>query len=303
MHELIGRGGMAEVYRANLLGPSGFSKVVALKKIHPFYANDRHFQELFLNEARLLAKLSHPNIVQVLQVGFDDDSPYLILEWIEGRTLKQILENTLLGKRLLPEPVIRSIMKGILSALVAAHEFEDPETGRTAPIIHRDLSPHNVMIDKNGMVKVLDFGVAKILGGKGDFTKSEAFKGKFPYMSPEMVLGEQVSERSDLFSLGIICFEMLTGSRLFRGNSDFECLELIKKGSIPEISSLRPSVSEALAGFTMKLLRKNPMERMPSAKVALKELAAIKRPKYASPAKMARLATINGFRQSYPLLG
>lgn len=210
----IAQGGMAEVYLAQQTGPAGFSKRLVIKKIHPHLAHSEEFVGMFLDEARVAAQLNHPNIAQIYELGEDEGQYYIAMEFIDGWNLRQVnkkLRRT--GLRIPPELAAR-ITAEVCAGLDYAHRFKDP-SGRNLRIVHRDVSPQNIMISRDGVVKIIDFGIAKASINQ-QLTQGNVLKGKFSYMSPEQAAGKKLDRRSDIFSLGVVLYEMLMGEKPFR---------------------------------------------------------------------------------------
>src|SRR5439155_8787101 len=225
--EKIASGGMAELFRARRTGVEGFQKIVAIKKILPHIADNDEFITMFADEAKLAAQLNHPNIVHIFDLGKIEAGGYFIaMEYVEGRDLRSILQS---GHDLgapLPTPLAVYVASKIAAALDYAHRRRDSE-GRELNIVHRDVSPPNILISYEGDIKLCDFGIAKA-ASKASQTQSGALKGKVQYMSPEQAWGKALDRRSDLFSLGAVLFEMLTEQKLFRGDSDLTVLEKVR---------------------------------------------------------------------------
>ncbi|NBX76116.1 MAG: serine/threonine protein kinase [Proteobacteria bacterium] len=270
--ERVGIGGMGEVFKGILKGPGGFEKPIAVKTL---LLDDPELKKAFLNEARILAKFSHPNIVQIFQAGLtSDNSPYLVLEWIDGSTLREIFESRVPIKRALAPKYVCEILRQALLGLNQVHNSEEPLSPETARIIHRDLSPHNLMIDKSGVVKIVDFGIAKLL--KADrFTQTQALQGKLCYLAPELANGKSASEQSDLFSLGSIAYELLTGEKVFSGNSDFETLDQIKNGKVRELNLSSNAIPLNFQRVVNKLIQVDITKRFKTAKEAYQDLEKI----------------------------
>ena len=208
-------GGMAEVFLGRSRGPVGFARTVAVKRLHPHYARDREFATMFADEARLTARLRHPNIVSTLDVLTEDADMYLVMEYEHGESIARIAER--IPDRRVPPTIAASIITGVLGGLHAAHEATDPG-GAPLHIVHRDVTPQNVMVGIDGVARILDFGVAKSKSNLHK-TKLGQLKGKPPYMAPEQVTGSTIDRRVDVFAAGVVLWEMLTGRRLFRGDS------------------------------------------------------------------------------------
>jgi len=259
----LGHGGMAQVFLALASGPAGFNKLVVIKQIRGQFAEDPEFLSMFLDEARLAARLNHPNVVQTNEVGEDDGRYFICMEYLEGQPLNRVL--TRLGsdkvdpadKLTLRQQLL--ILQETLSGLHHAHELCDFD-GTALHVVHRDMSPHNVFVTYAGQVKVVDFGIAKALSSSSE-TRTGVLKGKIGYMAPEQAMGERVDRRADIFSVGMILWEMLTGRRMFKGSPDVAVLQKIVNGAIPTPRSVAPDVPEKLEAICMKALSRHREER------------------------------------------
>ncbi len=247
----IGRGGMAEVFLARADGLRGFEKVVALKVIHEQMVDEPSHVELLLKEARLAATLDHPGIVQVFDVGSDKGEHYLTMEYVHGRDLRDILR-ALAGRRRMPLLIAVAIVQEIARALHYAHRRTDRE-GHPLGIVHRDVSPSNVLVAFTGAVKLTDFGIAKVTAHTAQ-TRTGTFKGKFGYMSPEQYLQQDVDARSDVFSLGIVLYELTTGRRAFAGENPFAAMNKALDGSYLAPTEIVPDYPPALADIVARAL-------------------------------------------------
>jgi len=257
--DLISIGGMAEVYRGKMYGVEGFEKIVAIKKILPEVAEDTEFIKMFIDEAKISVQLSHPNIVQILELGKIEEAYFIAMENVFGTDLKIIRKRLKQVDMLMDAQQASYIISQVCEGLDYAHRKTD-EKMHTINIVHRDISPQNILIAFEGNVKLIDFGIAK---AKDKSTKTQAglLKGKFSYMSPEQVGGKELDRRSDIFSLGVVLFEILTGKRLFLGKSDVETLEKIRKADVPPPSVFNNNVSEELDRIVLKALAKDREER------------------------------------------
>ncbi len=261
--ERINVGGMAEVYKAKAFGVEGFERLLAVKKILSSIAEDESFINMFIDEAKIAGQLSHPNIAQIFDLGKVDGSYFIAMEYISGKDVKTIFERARrIGEKVDIPRVCYIIMK-VCEGLAYAHEKNDSK-GNPLNIVHRDISPQNVLISYEGEVKVIDFGIAKATG-KQSQTQVGILKGKFSYMSPEQVRGLHVDHRSDIFSLGILLYEMLTLERLFLGESDFDTLEKIRKVEMSPPSLYNPHIPKELEDIVLKGLAKSPDDRYQSA--------------------------------------
>ncbi|AKJ04914.1 serine/threonine protein kinase [Archangium gephyra] len=275
-YEIVTRlsvGGMAELFLAFTAGPGGFRKFVALKQILPDIQKDEHFVRMFLDEARITAALAHANIAQVFDLGQEDDELYLAMEFLAGQNLEQILQASLKQQRPLPLGFSARAVRDACLGLHYAHHFTDP-SGKPRPVVHRDVSPKNVMVTFEGHVKVIDFGIAKAKGRLGR-TQVGMVKGTTGYMSPEQVQGsEQLDGRSDLFCAGIILHELLCGRRLFSGSHEGAVMLKIAAAEVPSPSSLNPRVPEALSQVVMRALAREPERRFASGREMARAIEA-----------------------------
>lgn len=257
---LIARGGMAEIYKAKRKGVKGFEKVLALKKILSGYGKDDKYIEMFVDEAKIAAELSHPNIVQIYDLGKQDDYYFIAMEYVAGKDLRLILRKLADMGQLFPEYLSLFMIMGILDALNYAHNATD-SGGRTLDIVHRDVSPPNILVSYTGDVKLTDFGVSKA-SIKMHHTVAGALKGKLLYMSPEQAKADKdIDYRSDLYSAGIILFELLTGKKLFLETSEMAVLQKVQAGEIMRPSEVKKDIHPQLEAIVMKMLQKDKMQR------------------------------------------
>jgi serine/threonine-protein kinase len=256
-------GGMAEVYLGEASSLEGFKKRVAIKRVLPHLAQNENFIQMFLDEARLSARLDHANIVSVFDISARDDTYFLIMEFVDGANLKRILESLHRRHQRFPLPEAIYVCAEACRGLAYAHELHD-EQGSALGIVHRDISPPNIMITKQGEVKVADFGLAKA-GTQLSQTDPGVVKGKFSYLSPEAAAGREVDARADIFSLGIVLWEMLAGRRLFLGETDYATVKLIQHANIPRLAPLNNSVDETFEELLLKALTRAPEDRYQSA--------------------------------------
>ncbi len=259
--ERIGMGGMAEIFRGTATAGGGFEKPVAIKRILPHLCKDQRFIELLIAEAKVLSELQHRNIVQIYDVGVDDDGQYfLVMEFIDGTDLKKVYQQLFDGRRL-PAPVALHICSELCEALEHAHLAKDAE-GKSLGLVHRDVSPSNVLLSKSGEVKLTDFGIAKRVE---EATGHGKVKGKFAYISPEQAVNEHVDARSDVYSVGILLYELVCGQRLFSGLADFDALREVRLGRVRPSAKHVNDVAPELAEIIMKALHKEPDQRYASA--------------------------------------
>jgi hypothetical protein len=265
-YEVLARlasGGMAGVYVARAIGVAGFERLFAIKVLHPHLAHEEEFISMFLDEARLAARIRHPNVVPTLDISDTPDAGfYLVMEYIEGDHLGALLQRAWkLGKRL-PFPVTLRIVVDALEGLAAAHNLTD-ESGRHLQLVHRDISPHNIMVSSDGVARITDFGVAKA-EVRLSTTREGQFKGKLAYMAPEHASNGDADQRSDLFSMAIILWESLAGRRLFRAENHAATLNKICLEPIPLLSSVDPGLAP-FDPLLIKALARDPAERFQSA--------------------------------------
>ncbi|MCS6911790.1 MAG: protein kinase [Myxococcales bacterium] len=259
----LATGGMAEIYLARVAGAEGFSKLVVVKRLLDKLAKDPEFVQMFLDEARINARLSHSNIVQVLELGEVDGQYFMAMEYVSGLSVAQVgrLATQRLGE--VPQGVACGIVAQSCAGLHRAHETKLPD-GSNMGIIHRDVSPQNLLLTYEGYVKVVDFGIAKA-EGRATQTRAGLVKGKFAYMSPEQCLGEEIDRRTDIFALGIVLFELCTSRRLFKRKSTYETYDAIVRCEIPPPSSVNKNVPPAVEAVIMKALARRPEDRFPTA--------------------------------------
>jgi serine/threonine protein kinase len=257
--EKLATGGMAEIYLAKLVGPGGFEKQLVIKQIHPRLSGQRPFVDLFVAEAKILVTLAHGNIVPVYELGVIDDTYFIAMEYIDGPTLYRLTE-TLRRRGVRMAPAVAAwILARILEGLDYAHRKGDG-------VIHRDLSPRNVMLSRDGEVKLVDFGIAVTLGDAGeDAAGEEAPTGSFPYMSPEQVRKQSLTGQTDLFSAGVLLWEMLVGRRLFARSDADATLRAVTDGDIARPSAEHPEVPARLDDVVMRALERDPAARWATA--------------------------------------
>ncbi len=260
--ECVGQGGMAVVYKATRHGPSGFTKIVVVKAMLPALTSQREFVAMFSSEARLMAALAHPNIVQVHDFGVVDGIPYLAMEYLPGRNLSQLRAAVAARGLRMPVGCSLAIARDMCHGLGYAHSFVGND-GKRVQIIHRDVSPSNVMVCRDGSVKLLDFGVAKMVG-QFDYDVTQSFKGKYAYMAPEQVNHQPIDRRVDVFAAGIVLHEMLTGKRLFAGQTELETLQRVSAAQVIAPSVDNRDVPRALDAIVKKALARDPGERYQS---------------------------------------
>ncbi|HNS99966.1 MAG TPA: protein kinase [Polyangiaceae bacterium] len=261
----LAAGGMATVYLARLGGAGGFQRLYAIKKLHPHFAHEREFVEMFLDEARLAARIHHPNVVPILEVGQSQSGFFLVMEYIEGETLARLLGRTSLREERIPPRVGAKIVLDVLAGLEAAHSLVD-DFGKPLHIVHRDVSPQNVMVGLDGTSRITDFGVARA-ATRISTTRAGQLKGKVGYMAPEQARGDDIDSRADVFSVGVILWETLAGRRLFKNKPDApdtHTLQRLLHEPIPTLRDIAPGTPEAIERVCFSALERDPDRRVAS---------------------------------------
>jgi serine/threonine protein kinase len=261
--EKIAQGGMAEIFRAKALDIHGLERIVVIKRILPHIAASPEFIEMLIDEAKIAVQLSHGNIAQVYDLGKVADDYFIVMEYVEGKTLSQIMKRLRGEGKLMPIPCAAYLCSEIANGLDYMHRKTD-EQGNPLHIIHRDISPQNAILSVFGTIKIIDFGIARAKT-RISTTDSGILKGKFAYMSPEHAEGEKLDYRSDIFSLGIILFELLTGQRLFKGKNNPETIRKVKRAKVPTPSGIREEIPRALDQIVFKALQRDRNKRYQSA--------------------------------------
>jgi hypothetical protein len=255
----INIGGMAEVWRGKTFGAGGFERLVAIKRILPNIAEDDEFISMFIDEAKISVQLAHANIAQIYELGHISNSYFIAMEYIPGKDMRAIFDRCRKKGEPAPIPLVAYTVAKMCEGLDYAHRKKDG-MGRDLNIVHRDISPQNVLISFEGEVKVIDFGIAKA-AGKATKTQAGILKGKFGYMSPEQIRGLPLDRRSDVFAIGVCLYEMLTGERLFVGDSDFSVLEKVRKAEVAPPSTYNRRIPEQLEKIVLKALARDVDER------------------------------------------
>ncbi len=268
--EKIAQGGMAEIFQGKALDTEGIERAVVIKRILPHIAANPEFVDMLVDEAKIAVMLSHGNIAQIYDLGKVADDYFIVMEYVEGKTLSQIMKRLRSQGKFFPIPYAAYIAAEIANGLDYMHRKTD-ERGNPLHIIHRDISPQNIILSTGGTVKIIDFGIAKAKT-KISTTDSGILKGKFAYMSPEHAEGMKLDSRTDIFSLGIILFEMLTGTRLFKGKNNIETVKKVKKGKVLSPSDLRSPIPKVLDAIVLKALEKDREKRYQSAHDLSQEL-------------------------------
>jgi len=265
-YQLIGEiasGGMAVVYLARLVGVGGFSRLVAIKRLHPHLAGEREFVEMFVDEARLAAGIHHQNVVGLKEIGMTDNGYYLVMDYIDGVTLATLLSELSAKKRKLPIPIVLRLLVDTLSGLHAAHELVDETTGAPLGVVHRDCTPQNILVGMDGSPRLTDFGIARATSRIAN-TRDGAMKGKLAYMAPEQTKGDGIDRRADLFSVGVVMWEALSGRRLFRGSTEAETLRRLLVEPIPSLLATA-AIHQSLSDVCAVALEREPAERFQTA--------------------------------------
>jgi len=263
---------MATVYLGSLVDPVGFSRTVAIKRLHPQFARDPEVSALFLDEARLTTRIRHPNVVPTLDVVAAEGEVLLVMEYVEGESLSGLLRLLAASREQTPLPVVSAIVVGVLRGLHAAHEARD-EGGHPLHLVHRDVSPQNILVGRDGVARLLDFGIAKALG-RSQVTRDGRVKGKLGYMSPEQLLGHALNRRSDLFAAGIVLWELLAQTRLFTGDTPEAVARKVLDEGPPSLGKWRPSVPARVEALVERALAQAQDQRFATASEMADELEA-----------------------------
>lgn len=267
LQKRLGAGGMGEVFLAQPVGSESTDHFVVVKTLLPLLAENEKLVEMFLEEAKFASQLNHPNICRVLDVGLTDGILFMVLEFIRGVDVAGLQQKAASSGSSIPVPIVVRIIADAARGLDHAHKLTD-ENGRLVGLVHRDVSPHNLLVGFDGKVKVIDFGLAKTVGLAGH-SDSGTLKGKFAYMSPEMVRDERIDLRVDVFALGIVMHELLSGRRLFRRDSDVATLAAVIQCDVPRLSETNPSTPPELDEIVFKALAKErPMRYQSAAELA-----------------------------------
>jgi len=269
--ERIGMGGMAEVFKASQSGEEGFERIVAVKRILPNLSADPDFEKMFIDEAKIAVQLQHPNIAQIYDLGRDGDSLFIAMEYVHGRDMATIIERQNEVKdRTLPLSFVVQVVIKVCEALHHAHAAKG-SFGQKLNLIHRDITPQNILVSFEGAVKVVDFGLAKAAGRLVQ-TQAGVVKGKLAYLSAEQARGEQVDSRSDIYSLGTCFYEWLTGQRLFLRRNDADTVMAVQRSEVPPLRAVRPELPQALDAIVRRALQPDPRNRYQTAGEMQEEL-------------------------------
>jgi serine/threonine-protein kinase len=263
IYDRIAAGGMATVHLGRLVGERGFSRTVAIKRLHPHLAMDPDFVGMFLDEARLAARVRHPNVVPTIDVVAKGDEVFLVMEYVDGEPLSALLRAANERGERVPIDYVSTLVTGILEGLHAAHQAIDDQ-GQPLNIVHRDISPHNVLVGVDGIARVIDFGVAKAMG-QVHSTREGQIRGKLAYMSPEQVRGASLDGRTDVFAASVVLWECLTGQKLFKAENDMALMRLLLSAPIEPPSQYAPEVPPALDAVVLRGLERDVERRYASA--------------------------------------
>ncbi len=273
----LASGGMATVYVGRVRGPLGFSRLVAIKRAHPHLLEDPSFSRMLVDEAKLASRIHHPNVVAVLDIERESRSAgatdlRLVMEYVEGAALSELLQATEKREtRLAPGVVVRIVLDAC-AGLQVAHDLAD-EQGALLGLVHRDVSPHNVLVGVDGLARVSDFGIAKATSKPGS-TTTGSLKGKLAYMAPEYVAGGSIDARADVFAMGVVAWEAFAGTKLFRGSNDLETLQRIANAEVPSLAATTPEIGKAFDDVLRAALAREPGDRFSSARAFANALEA-----------------------------
>jgi serine/threonine-protein kinase len=260
----IAAGGMATVYFGRMLGAAGFTRTVAIKRLHPHLAEEPDFVSMMIDEARLVARVQHPNVAQTLDVVAEGGELLIVMEYVAGESLARLLRAESQRQRLVPAPLASAVISGMLHGLHAAHMAKS-DRGVPLGIVHRDISPHNVIVGVDGLARVIDFGVAKA-AGRIQTTRAGVVKGKLPYMAPEQLAGQDTSRLADIYAAGVVLWEMLTGRRMFKADDDATLLSQVLAGPQDRPRRWVPGLPAALDAVVMRALARDPAARFATAR-------------------------------------
>jgi eukaryotic-like serine/threonine-protein kinase len=261
----IGVGGMASVHLARMDGPGGFQKWAAIKRIHAHLIEDESFVQMFLDEAQISARISHPNVATVFDLGKHDDTYWIAMEYLHGEPLREIMRKSEETGHPMPPEIACKIIADAAEGLHAAHELIG-KNGEKLGLVHRDVTPHNLFVTYDGVTKVVDFGIAKFSSRLSSSTRAGTLKGKLAYMSPEQVHGETIDRRTDIFALGVVLWELTTGQRLFRMDNDLDTLAKVQECNVPRPSTIVRGYPMDLEKIVLKALVKNRADRYRTAR-------------------------------------
>jgi serine/threonine-protein kinase len=260
----VASGGMATVFLGRLMGAGGFARTVAIKRLHPQFAKDPEFVAMFLDEARLAARIQHPNVVPTLDVVASKGELFLVMEYVRGEALSRLARAAKARDERVPTAVVLRTLSDALQGLHAAHEARD-ERGLSLQIVHRDVTPQNILVGTDGVARLLDFGVAKA-AGRVHTTREGQIKGKLAYMAPEQLMGTGVSRQTDVYAASVVLWELLAGERLFAGGSETDVIAKLLRRDIRRPSEVAPGIPSSLDEVVMRGLHPKPEERYQTAR-------------------------------------
>ena len=272
--DVAGKGGMADVWRGLVRGDSGFERSVAIKRMHTALASQPSYVKMFIEEARVGASLQSPNIAEVYDFVVDHGNYYMVLEWIDGIDLGSWVRWHAQRKEPTAWELVAAIGVGILRGLASAHERQTP-TGELVPVVHRDVSPHNVLLTTRGVVKVIDFGLSLTADRPEETTDPGVVKGKMSYLAPEIVAGKRPLPASDQFATGSVLWEALVGKKLFHGETDYETFVKLRECQVQPLRPLRPDIPAALVGVIQRALSSHVADRYPTTRDMGRDLSLV----------------------------
>ncbi len=265
LYAQIASGGMATVHFARLTGEVGFARTVAVKRLHQNLAMNPEFSAMFLDEARLAARIRHPNVVATLDVVSDAGEVFVVMDYVHGEPLSRLMRFVAGDVERIPFEIVSAIMTNVLAGLHAAHEVRD-QKGKPLDLVHRDVSPQNIIVGADGVARLIDFGVAKARGRAQESTQDGKVKGKLGYMSPEQLHGERIDRRTDIYAAGVVLWEMLTLVRLFANKSDATTIDNMFQHNVEPPSAFAADVPPAVDEVVMRALARKPEDRFDTAK-------------------------------------
>ncbi|HTQ06126.1 MAG TPA: serine/threonine-protein kinase [Polyangiaceae bacterium] len=268
----IACGGMAAVHVGRLVGPVGFSRTVAIKRLHPQFAKDPEFVTMFLDEARLAARVRHPNVVPTLDVVASQGELFLVMEYVQGESFARLLHIAKSNGQRIPRDIVCAILASVLHGLHAAHEAKS-ERGEPLGIVHRDVSPQNILVGVDGIARVLDFGIAKA-AGRAQVTREGQVRGKMAYIAPEQLQHGAANRKADVYAAAVVLWEALTSERLFLSDSEAATIARVLTGEVPRPSSLVSDISSELDEVVMRGLARDPTARFDTARDMARALEA-----------------------------
>jgi len=269
----VGHGGMATVHIGRLVGPAGFSKTVAIKRMHANVAKDTEIAAMFLDEARIAGRIRHPNVVVALDVMSAGDDAFLVMEYVHGESLAELCRAVRARGERVPAPIAVHILRDVLHGLHAAHETQD-EIGQPLDLVHRDVSPQNILVGVDGVARVADFGIAKA-AGRLQHTHTGQVKGKISYMAPEQLLGHPIDRRVDVFAAGMVLWETIAGRRPFAAESSGQAVYQVVSHDVPSLKLVVPEISESFDAAVTKATARDPARRFSTALAFARELEQV----------------------------